>query len=88
MLRALITAAILTLGVSPTLQGQIPTLPTRPGDPADTVTVNPFRIQPPISPMGALWRSILAARAKHEGGPPDAAVRNSIAQPPHQLKPL
>jgi hypothetical protein len=59
MLRVLITTAILTLGVSQALRGQIPTLPTRPGDPADTVTVNPFRIQPPISPMGALWRSIL-----------------------------
>ncbi len=59
MLRALITAAILALGVSQTLRGQIPTLPTQIGDPADTVTVNPFRIQPPISPMGGLWRSIL-----------------------------
>lgn len=33
--------------------------PPPPPDPADTVRVEPFRIQPPVSPLGALWRSLL-----------------------------
>ena len=59
MRRSLLIAVILATCQVTALQGQIPVLPTQPGDPADTVTVNPFRVQPPISPMGALWRSIL-----------------------------
>jgi hypothetical protein len=38
---------------------QIPTVPVRPPNPNDTVTVDPFRVHPPISPAGAAFRSLL-----------------------------
>ena len=59
MRQVLLIAAILSSSWVPASQAQIPTFPTRPGDPADTVTVDPFRVHPPISPLGGLWRSIL-----------------------------
>ena len=59
MRRSLLIAVVLATCWLPAAWAQIPTLPTRPGDPADTVTVDPFRIHPPISPLGGLWRSIL-----------------------------
>ncbi len=39
------------------LQGQI--VPVRPPNPNDTVTVDPFRERPPVSPVGAALRSLL-----------------------------
>ncbi len=38
---------------------QIPTGPVRRPNPRDTITVDPFRVQPPVSPMGAMLRSLL-----------------------------
>ncbi len=39
--------------------GQIPTGPVRRPNPRDTITVDPFRVKPPVSPMGAMLRSLL-----------------------------
>ena len=39
--------------------GQIPTVPVRRPNPRDTITVDPFRVRPPVSPMGAMLRSLL-----------------------------
>lgn len=39
--------------------GQIPTVPIRRPNPRDTITVDPFRVKPPVSPMGAMLRSLL-----------------------------
>ena len=58
---ALALAALAVATAVPPVSAQIP-LPTPPvptGDPADTVTVDPFRFPPPISPAGALLRSML-----------------------------
>ncbi len=38
---------------------QIPTVPVRRPNPRDTITVDPFRVRPPVSPMGAMLRSLL-----------------------------
>lgn len=38
--------------------GQI-TVPVRRPNPRDTITVDPFRVKPPVSPMGAMLRSLL-----------------------------
>lgn len=46
----------MALGPRPA-SAQIP-IPQRTGE-QDTVQVDPFRTDPPISPMGALWRSML-----------------------------
>lgn len=45
-----------------TAQIPIPRVPApgaMPGDSADTVTVDPFRFDPPVSPLGAMGRSLL-----------------------------
>ncbi len=42
-----------------TAHAQIPTGPVRRPNPRDTITVDPFRVQPPVSPMGAMLRSLL-----------------------------
>ena len=59
MRTALLTAAMLAMTWVPAMRAQIPTLPTPTGTPDDTVTVEAFRVYPPIPPLGALWRSIL-----------------------------
>jgi hypothetical protein len=38
---------------------QIPTVPVRPPNPRDTIKVDPFRVDPPVSPAGAAFRSLL-----------------------------
>ncbi len=40
-------------------RGQIPTGPVRRPNPRDTITVDPFRVRPPVSPIGAMLRSLL-----------------------------
>lgn len=66
MTRAVLLAAVLAAGAPTTLAAQIPIPP--PGPPragqdsarlADTVRVPPFRVSPPISPLGAFGRSLL-----------------------------
>ena len=58
LIRPVGLVALALLGLGPRLAGaQIP-IPQRTGAP-DTVQVDPFREHPPISPMGALWRSML-----------------------------
>ena len=42
-----------------TAHGQITTVPVRRPNPRDTITVDPFRVRPPVSPMGAMLRSLL-----------------------------
>jgi len=37
----------------------IPRPPMPSPSPGDTVTVSAFRVEPPVSPLGALWRSLL-----------------------------
>ncbi len=48
---------ILATSAPAALQGQI--VPVRPPNPNDTVTVDPFRERPPVSPVGAALRSLL-----------------------------
>ncbi len=48
---------ILATSAPAALQGQI--VPIRPPNPNDTVTVDPFRERPPVSPVGAALRSLL-----------------------------
>jgi hypothetical protein len=65
-LRTLLLLSTLVLSIvlpTPALSAQIPvpTIP-RPGGQAeqpDTVKVPQFRIEPPVSPLGAMWRSLL-----------------------------
>ncbi len=54
---ALTLALILATSAPAAMQGQI--VPIRPPNPNDTVTVNPFREKPPVSPVGAALRSLL-----------------------------
>ena len=58
---AVAAAVFLLFGSASPVSAQIPPLP-RPQDqpqPEDTIKVEVFRVQPPVSPMGALWRSLL-----------------------------
>jgi glucose/arabinose dehydrogenase len=63
--RAFLIAGLLLLGRTADAQVTVPFPPTRPGQRpdsaqlADTVKVPLFRVQPPVSPLGALWRSLL-----------------------------
>lgn len=62
-MRLLILAALLALTVpTPSVAQIIPQQPTpqqqRP-DPSDTIPVPHFRQEPPVSPLGAMWRSLL-----------------------------
>ncbi len=54
---ALTLTLILATSAPAALQGQI--VPVRPPNPNDTVTVDPFRERPPVSPVGAALRSLL-----------------------------
>ncbi len=54
---ALTFGLILATWAPAALQGQI--VPVRPPNPNDTVTVDPFRERPPVSPVGAALRSLL-----------------------------
>ena len=64
-MRAVAVAALLALasGAPAALSGQV--IPTRPPtqqrqpDPADTIPVPPFRVEPPVSPIGAALRSLV-----------------------------
>ncbi len=54
---ALALTLLLATSAPAALQGQI--VPVRPPNPNDTVTVDPFRERPPVSPVGAALRSLL-----------------------------
>jgi hypothetical protein len=54
---ALTLTLILATSAPAALQGQI--VPIRAPNPNDTVTVDPFRERPPVSPVGAALRSLL-----------------------------
>ena len=57
---ASVLALLLVMGPQPA-NGQIPIMrPPMPSrTPGDTVTVPLFRVEPPVSPLGAFWRSTL-----------------------------
>lgn len=59
-MRVLIACALLTLASAASAGAQIPQ-PARPRQPqpSDTVKVPQFRVEPPVSPMGAMWRSLV-----------------------------
>lgn len=58
-IRCFLLAALFVVvaGAEPLL-GQIP-IPTPTQQPEDTITVEPFRVRPPVSPLGAMARSLL-----------------------------
>lgn len=58
-MRALIVAAWLVIAGAGTARAQVPAPQPRQPQPSDTVKVPPFRVQPPVSPMGAMWRSLV-----------------------------
>jgi hypothetical protein len=60
-MRALIAAAMLAAVAVPARAQVIPERqPTQQQpDPSDTVQVPKFRVEPPVSPVGAMWRSLL-----------------------------
>jgi len=60
-MRALIAAAVLAVAAAPAQAQVIPERqPTQQQpDPSDTVQVPKFRAEPPVSPAGAMWRSLL-----------------------------
>lgn len=55
---ALLVLALLTAAPAGAA-AQITTVPVRPPNPNDTITVDPFRVPPPVSPAGAAFRSLL-----------------------------
>jgi hypothetical protein len=61
-MRLLIAVAVLSLAVASPAAAQIvpqqPPQQRRP-DPSDTIPVPHFRQEPPVSPLGAMWRSLL-----------------------------
>jgi hypothetical protein len=60
-MRVLTLVAVATLAVAAPAAAQIvpqPPQQQRP-DPSDTIPVPHFRVEPPVSPLGAMWRSLL-----------------------------
>ena len=59
-MRILTVVALATVAVTAPAAAQIPQPPQqqRP-DPSDTIPVPHFRYEPPVSPLGAMWRSLL-----------------------------
>lgn len=55
---ALMAALAVSIPLGARAQIPIPAVPT-PSNPADTVRADPFRVEPPVPPLGALWRSML-----------------------------
>jgi glucose/arabinose dehydrogenase len=55
----MLTAVAVTLATAPLAAQQPQQPPPQQPQPPDTVKVPQFRIQPPISPLGAMWRSLL-----------------------------
>lgn len=53
----LVIAGAAALLLATAAHAQVP--PQRQPQPSDTIRVPQFRIEPPISPMGAMWRSLL-----------------------------
>lgn len=57
--RSLLLAGVFLVALSgKPLVGQIP-IPTPRQQPEDTIKVDPFRVRPPVSPLGAMARSLL-----------------------------
>jgi hypothetical protein len=58
-MRRLLLLLTLTTAAPVAAAAQITTVPVRRPNPDDTVTVDPFRVRPPVSPAGAAFRSLL-----------------------------
>jgi hypothetical protein len=58
-MRLVVLLLTLTTAAPVAAAAQITTVPVRPPNPDDTVTVDPFRFRPPVSPAGAAFRSLL-----------------------------
>ncbi len=61
-MRVLICVAVVALAAAAPGAAQV--VPQRPPeqrrpDPSDTIPVPHFRVEPPVSPLGAMWRSLL-----------------------------
>lgn len=55
----LVLLVLTILATIPTAARAQITIPVRRPNPRDTITVDPFRVRPPVSPMGAMLRSLL-----------------------------
>ncbi len=56
----LVLLVLTVLATTPmTAHGQIPTVPVERPNPRETIPVDPFRVRPPVSPMGAMLLSLL-----------------------------
>lgn len=55
----LVLLVLTILATIPTAARAQITVPVRRPNPRDTITVDPFRVRPPVSPMGAMLRSLL-----------------------------
>ena len=60
-MRLILIACVLCVAAGAVHAQVIPQQPTgqRQPSPQDTITVPPFRARPPVSPLGAMWRSLL-----------------------------
>ncbi len=59
MAMRLVLLVLTILATIPTAARAQITIPVRQPNPRDTITVDPFRVKPPVSPMGAMLRSLL-----------------------------
>ncbi len=58
-MRVVIALSLLLAFTTPAAAQRRQPPPPRQPSPRDTITVNPFRVKPPVSPLGAFWRSML-----------------------------